>query len=199
MSLADEVLASPGLKGVKNARVSLTFMVDNGREDQTFRYFRILTPKPITNMIWTGKHYTCTISDGHGLNPDGLRNRIDIVKKDRDSTTDHEAQISFEIILDGTPLTAAGGQFYVFALRASGPHIFTNPGDSGEPPNDYFSGFAGQRDDLHPGNEANTPDDTYPDTDEWLRSYVRNVDIELVDATTQELRSRPGYKRGRFS
>ncbi len=197
MSLAQGVLDQRAMKGLKNARVSMTVSVDNGRDDQTFRYFRILTAKPIINLFYTTKAYRFTISDGSDLNTDGLRNRIDIVKIDR-SAPSVESDISFDLVLDGTSLNDDQGQVYVFAVRASGPHIYQNPGDSGDPIHDHTP-FDGPRVDVHAGNENDVDITDYPTQDRWLRSYVRDIDIDLVDVDVIDLRSKAGYKRGTFS
>lgn len=192
-----EALSQPSLKGVKNARVSMIISVDNGREDQTFQYFRILTSKPILNLAWTTNVYALTVSDGSDLNVDGVRNQIDVVKRNR-ATASSEAEVSFELVLDGKALTDDNNQVYVFAIRAAGPHIWQHfPTYSGDTYNDAYP-YAGSRVDIHIGNEQDAEGSIAPE-DRWLRSYVRAVDIELVDTFSEVLHSKAGYKRSRFS
>lgn len=197
MSLAS-YLAEPSLKGIHNARVTMTLSVDNGRETQPFYAFRILTLKPIINLAWSTNTYACSITNNSDLLIAGTRNRIDIVKINR-SAPSVDTQLSFDLVLDGLPLIDDNNRSYVFAVRASGPHIFRFPEgvESDTSANDYYA-YSGIRYDLHEGNREDYFA-SYPETDAWLQSAISHVDVQLVDAEVVAMRTRPGYKHGRFS
>lgn len=201
MALLTDELALPAYAGKKNARVTMTLFVDNGRGGPYYG-FSILTTKPITRLTHTSKKYKHTIGNGHSLATEGTRNRIDVVALNKNQLIE-ENHISFDLVLDGSPLTDDDGTPWIFALRADGPHIFQDPGETYlgivTPPNDYRN-YRGIRADLHQGNETDVEAGIYPSTDRFLHSWAHDVDITLVDAPAKPvLSSRPSAQRAFFA
>lgn len=133
--------------GTYLARVDLALWVDSGRVGQPNYPVSILVPRPVQQLFWSSTKYALSIGDGHVLNPDGEKNRIDIVKLRRTSAPAIN-RVTFSLPLNGDPLVADDGVAtpYVAALSSGGPAIFRSPGYL-RPANAFFS----DNDDL--GNE----------------------------------------------
>lgn len=175
-------LADPSYVDTMMVKVSVEVFVNNARPSEPLKTVSVCTPRPVLAVTFASPGYVVTVVDGHDLNPDGLRNRIDIYQRNRVAKPVWSL-LTFKMLTDATPFTAADGRGFVLALRGDGEEV-NGPGV--EPVNALTFG--------DPPADRSTLEATH----RWVGSAFRNPQVDLVPQVNPVLRSRLGAKRGAF-
>ncbi len=165
-------------------KVTVEVLVNNARPGHTAKTVSVCTPRPALGVTFAAAAYTLTLADGHDLNPDGLRNRIDLQQKNR-AAIPVWSLLTFKMLPDGLPFTAADGRGFVVAFRGDGEEI---------------SGLGADGTSVNASTFGDPPADrtTFEGSHRWVGSAFRNAQVELVPQVQPVLRSRLGPKRGAF-